>query len=513
MSYDFFIYTDELPFDIVIKVSTSELTATIVRAAGLSSPPIPSVTTPCQLSLSSSTSSTSSPAIPAPLLPKNILQPIPTNTPSRIKKRDEDDYPDEKKENDPSGKEPEPSHPEQQPTNNSPTLGEPASTTTDAQGKTIIVNITTVIIAPSPDPNRVVHDNDTYAQQQDNPNGNNNNNVGDPNDDDTIAEQLEQDQAALKRMVTILSVVGGVGAIAVVATIVIFTRLRVKKRKQRELELEEAELRDDERHPNKSNTLQQQRTSSSNDDDDNYQNDDDDDDDDDHTALSQQRQRPRHNDDNDDTLDVSMERQDGPIPSAPPAPSFLEDQQPRRRNIISMVTSQNAAPAPSAPTAKELDAAADHAQKDISILNHIPGTSSSHYHPLPHRPPPSSSSSSSSSPKTHRHHRSDDKPSSSTTTTDPYASLTIHTNNHTPLRPPPPPSTSNTAPTTMSTTSTACPHCEHHHHHHHHHHPSHHHHSPMDPPELPPPAYTPSAPPLYALPESPILPTRRHSQG
>ncbi|CAO3600369.1 unnamed protein product [Absidia cylindrospora] len=51
------------------------------------------------------------------------------------------------------------------------------------------------------------------------------------NDDDSLEEQLKDDQVALKRMVTILSLVGVLGAVAIVATIVIF--LKMRRRKQR----------------------------------------------------------------------------------------------------------------------------------------------------------------------------------------------------------------------------------------------------------------------------------------
>ncbi|ORX54919.1 hypothetical protein DM01DRAFT_1335216 [Hesseltinella vesiculosa] len=45
----------------------------------------------------------------------------------------------------------------------------------------------------------------------------------------SLEEQLDDDQAALKRMVIILSLVGGLGLIAIVTTIVIFTRIKRRK--------------------------------------------------------------------------------------------------------------------------------------------------------------------------------------------------------------------------------------------------------------------------------------------
>lgn len=234
------------------------------------------------------------------------------------------------------------------------------STTTDDDGETIILNITTIVIAPGPDLNKVYHDGDNYAhqQQQQGQGGSQQPPISDPNkssDDNQIEHQLAEDQEALHRMITILSIVGGVGAIAVAATILIFTRMRIRKRKLREMELEKA------------TAAANQRNESDDSDDDN--------------AAQETTARSRSLDDHrcgrrhhhyhsaprrartvhSPSPSSAESDNNDPVPSAPPAPAFLTSlEQPvydpfeHRRRIISMAS--QTAPAPSAPTAKELDA-------------------------------------------------------------------------------------------------------------------------------------------------------------
>ncbi|KAI7877446.1 hypothetical protein K492DRAFT_171724 [Lichtheimia hyalospora FSU 10163] len=323
--------------------------------------------------------------------------------------------------------------------------------TTNANGETVYVNVTTVVVVDgdgnngnnNDDPNKVYHDSN-YANQQEQPppdqsSDHSDKNMQDPNsnnDDDNVTEQLHQDQAALKRMVTILSVVGGVGAIAVVATLIIFTRMRARKRKQRELE-EEADLRGGGEGNCSSDN------SSRGDD-------------------SHIEEHPL--DPSTTTATTTTGDDDGPmpIPSAPPAPapflaSLHQSTYERRRNMVSIISQTT--PQPSAPSAKELDAMADQ-QAAIAATS-----TNSEDHDI--------ASGSRSMPSSQEEQESS-KPQPS---------------------------------------SSSCPHCEHHHHHQQHL-------SPLPPPpthpmepEAPPPAYTPSAPPLYILPQESLILGRRHSQA
>lgn len=162
----------------------------------------------------------------------------------------------------------------------------------------------------------------------------------------SLQESLQDDQQALKRMIMILSLVGGLGVIAVVATIVIFTRMRVKNKRQREM-------------------------------------DDHDDDNDNNRAVSDQQLIPATTRDPPNSgglvihsasslTSLSADSSDDRRhlePSAPPATTMMVTE--RRRTLVSM-SSQTTAPSPSAPTAKELDAMVD----DVNSSSE----SSSHYH-------------------------------------------------------------------------------------------------------------------------------------
>ncbi|KAI8639131.1 hypothetical protein BD408DRAFT_277204 [Parasitella parasitica] len=261
-------------------------------------------------------------------------------------------------------------------------------------------------------------------------------NLDDPNKKEDLAESLKDDQQALKRMIMILSLVGGLGAIAVVATIVIFTRMRVKNRKQREI--------DQEGHEGSTFELSadvDRRSSNSN------------------TSESDNNDRRSGGGaqgsllgSNSPSVSISSTASlaNGRTltePSAPPALLMIDGLEPlhrNRRNIISM-SSQTTAPSPSAPTAKELDAM----EEDEN--NGATSSTSYNQHILHHG---------------HHHHQQQ---------------------------------------------INSCSRCT----------------PMMMAPELPPPAYTPSAPPHYALPieatvieTSPSssssmspLPSRRHSLG
>jgi hypothetical protein len=237
--------------------------------------------------------------------------------------------------------------------------------------------------------------------------------VSDPNGE-SLKSKLEEDQAALRRMIMILSLVGGLGVIAVVATVVIFTRMRARNRKQRE---NEEEGNEDSTYELSGGMDQHSETSISPDSTQNS-----------NPPSNHDNEDNNNNDDNDD--DANNQHIE---PSAPPAlmmttvegPSSFNNTE-NQRHVVSM---QSQTAAPSAPTAKELDAMID------EEASQQPTTSNYHSH-----------------------------------------------------------------------SRGMCGHC-----------------SPTMAPELPPPAYTPSAPPHYALPiepvmathneSSPVLSPRRHSLG
>lgn len=295
------------------------------------------------------------------------------------------------------------------------------STKIDIIYTTIIVASTTSI----PDIYNVSDSSNPAQQQQQQQSDKNNSNIGptsinDPNKKNSVVDDLEKDKQALKRMSTILSLVGGLGVIAIVATIVIFTRMRSRHRKQRELDEEgnegsTYELSNDVDRPN---TIHSSDTSI-------------------HDTGPEEESVSSASTNSNDIDQPLIE------PSAPPALSIIDEGNRHslinkeallhnRRNVISM-SSQGSAPSPSAPTAKELDAMVDE-----------------------------QGSTSSSDNDSHHHH-----------------------------------------PTSSTTQPSNCTRCAP---------------SILVAPELPPPAYTPSAPPHYALPQEPIviessLQSRRHSSG
>lgn len=260
---------------------------------------------------------------------------------------------------------------------------------------------TTVIIAATTSLPVFYNVSGTYPaqqQQQQSSTASQTASASDPNRQNSVKDDLEKDKQALKRMSTILSLVGGLGVIAIVATIVIFTRMRSRHRKQRENEEE----------GNEGSTYE----------------------------LSAEADRENTIDSGSPTTSIashtssSSSSVETPLiePSAPPALSIAEDrhslinkqaQQQNRRTVMSM-SSQTTAPSPSAPTAKELDGMVDE-----------------------------------------------------------QAQASTHSHDH----------------ATTSAATTNCSRC-------------------TIAPELPPPAYTPSAPPHYALPGEPtMMESRRHSLG
>ncbi|KAI8365462.1 hypothetical protein EDC96DRAFT_509815 [Choanephora cucurbitarum] len=196
------------------------------------------------------------------------------------------------------------------------------------------------------------------------------NSVGDPNNNNNsnnssagLEQSLESDQQALKRMVTILSLVGGLGVIAIVATVVIFTRMRARSRKQRA-------LMEDDQHESSTFELSLENHNDST-----YRSD-----------LNEQAVS---------TASITSSSNDPqhrqPIePSAPPAslvhvatehPCIPDDPHPVQSTSLPLTT----IPSPSAPTAKELDAIVDDStafgmHADSYGSNSIPSTSS-HAHP------------------------------------------------------------------------------------------------------------------------------------
>lgn len=184
--------------------------------------------------------------------------------------------------------------------------------------ESVAVTTTTVVIVqaggatPSPYNNQILMNNTQSSS------------VSDPNETG-IVDQLHDDQEALHRMALIVSLVGGIGGIAIIASIVVFTRARIlKKRRLREqdtLDLQETAAP----------AAQRLRTA---------------DDEDNNSNSNNGGNNNNNSNDHDSTVT--------PVPSAPPAPSLLLDPPVTRRRHIMSLHSQMA-PAPSAPTAKELE--------------------------------------------------------------------------------------------------------------------------------------------------------------
>ncbi|KAI7853667.1 hypothetical protein BDC45DRAFT_510791 [Circinella umbellata] len=296
-------------------------------------------------------------------------------------------------------------------------------TSTNDNDETVIINVTTVVVVAAG--GKVLNTPVTTTVAPEGQNG------------DTFENQLQDDQEALHRTTLILGLVGGLIGIALVASIVIFTKMRIRKRKS-------SKERDDHLVGSSSSnsseydghyTITDDENSDYNStrNDNNIGND---------SSIRHQQLLLTHQ-----RMDNEYQNDDAPSlqPSAPPAedPVIETNQQRRVIPIRSQMT-----PAPSAPTAKELDAANNNTNVNDDYSN-MPIL-------YPMRPPNVGGSSTTA----HNHQEQQQQSTSSS--------------------------------------STACPHCFEH--------------TPSAPPvlEAPPPAYTPTAPPLYALP--PIIDHTCHHQ-
>lgn len=243
----------------------------------------------------------------------------------------------------------------------------------------VIVEVTTVVVVAGGGNDQQVIDNDHGNDKPSSTQAAQNPQIQDPNQNGAIEDQLQDDQEALNRMQLILSLVCGIGGVALIGGVVVFTRLRIRKKRMRAA-LENAET---------SNPSENEERHS--------------------MQVLDNSRRSGNNDNNDgNTADQPPSSPSLLLPSAPPVPFEIADPPSERRHVVSLQSQLT--PAPSAPPAKELDADDDAAHDTL--------------YPIPHR----------------------------------GTSLPI-------------------------ATSSSCPHC----------------HDAPPVPEVPPPAYTPSAPPLYAL--------------
>jgi hypothetical protein len=164
-------------------------------------------------------------------------------------------------------------------------------------------------------------------------------------DEDSLEEQLKDDQMALKRMVTILSLVGFIGALAIVAIIVIFTKMRRRKQRINSKISNTLDNDDDELSTDSQTTTTgtRHRDSSM-----------------DHSLSvetpSTQNDVSNINNMSIQSTNISMQRlrlpntgtiEEDPQPSAPILPN-------RHQRTLPLMQ-QSPSPIPSAPTAKELD--------------------------------------------------------------------------------------------------------------------------------------------------------------
>jgi hypothetical protein len=165
--------------------------------------------------------------------------------------------------------------------------------------------------------------------------------------DESLKSKLEEDQKALKRMILILSLVGGLGVIAISATIIIFTRMRAKSRRLKRQQQEQEEEEEEE---------EEERGES--------------------IIPSETSWNPSSGD------EIGEIGDDIPPIAEPSAPPAIQDDNmtTRPRHILSM-TSQTT---PSAPTAKELDAVID---TRPTTSNHV-HSNACNYCLMPELPPP-----------------------------------------------------------------------------------------------------------------------------
>ncbi|KAL0096316.1 hypothetical protein J3Q64DRAFT_1707124 [Phycomyces blakesleeanus] len=290
--------------------------------------------------------------------------------------------------------------------------------TTNTHGKTVIV--TTIIIVSNPDPDQVFRamgDGDDKTKQSGDQSSstmtdpNSSNSDGQNSSGEALGNGYQRKKNEVRRMVTIASLVGGLGGVSVIAAAIILTRVRIRKRRDMAAKNIHADDSDDDNDSSNDNEFDLPL--------------------DIENGGSSPQVREIQTSDNDHTnRNVSQDRSP-PEPSAPPAPlspslgnvqGVVYEPCPPRRTMSMQL--QSSSPLPSAPTIKELD----------GLANDY------------HRMPPLFQIQASSS---HTNHSDSSHPSS-------------------------------------STASSACPHCK-----------------PVEllvPPEVPPPAYTPSAPPLYTIP-------------
>ncbi|KAI9476497.1 MAG: hypothetical protein EXX96DRAFT_577354 [Benjaminiella poitrasii] len=189
-----------------------------------------------------------------------------------------------------------------------------------------------------------------------------NSNNSSKSSDQKLEESLKNDQQALRRMIMILSLVGGLGFIAIVATIVIFTRMRARNRKQRkemnhsnssssssstfELNADNqprsgqgvANVTDSTSIMTQSSVLSQHLAVSSS------------------PSLRSNYTTPAIHSFIEPSAPPAVELLEDNITTTPPAVLYLQH---RRNNILSMSSQTSTVPFPSAPTAKELDAIDD----------------------------------------------------------------------------------------------------------------------------------------------------------
>ncbi|KAI9301065.1 hypothetical protein BJ944DRAFT_252615 [Cunninghamella echinulata] len=228
------------------------------------------------------------------------------------------------------------------------------------------------------------------------PNNNNTNTSKTPGDDASLEEQLKDDQLALKRMVMILSLVGGLGALAIITTLIIFAKLRSRKQKLGKEMSRRSE--DEHNHYYRDNGYQDYNNNSNN----NNNNDgsisttaspfneipfnsnyypplpqrrrpnDDENRNPQQPSLPQRRRYDNTNNINNDEEENGNPPPSDPQPSAPPSSSTtststsaafvptlstipIEQQQRQRQHTFIQAQQSSSLPMPSAPSAKELD--------------------------------------------------------------------------------------------------------------------------------------------------------------
>ncbi|ORZ17215.1 hypothetical protein BCR42DRAFT_414148 [Absidia repens] len=333
--------------------------------------------------------------------------------------------------------------------------------------------------------------------------GSNDGDVNDPNESN-IQAQVDHDNEVLKRMISISTVVGGVGVLMIIAGTLIFIRLRAKRRRIKAINhYSTAHFGDTDGNDDDTGHARHQRQLSS-------------------TSAANyipphqhQHQHQHQSPISSPSIPNSPTMGDGPheaiemttmCPSAPPEPTLLPShiRERHRQSLLSQqrmppslppisTSSPSSQPAPSAPSAKELE------------MN-LPSSSAN---PTSTHSSPTIEISSPTSPLKQNSHRFDTSHSptllresgaaaatgqSTLTTT---SSSTISPSSSSPSSSPPQSRATGPClhlkPTAGSdgseqpTTSTTSPPDQ-----------------PRPPltPEMPPPAYTPSAPPLYILPPS-----------